>query len=80
MGLGDKTILSVGRDKKQTTQEMIDAMVDGDTGIVSIYYGEEANEEEAEELSGYITEKYPHVEVEIHEGGQPIYYYIISAE
>ncbi len=80
MGLGDKTILSVGRDKKQTTQEMIDAMVDDDTGIVSIYYGEEAKEEEAEELSGYITEKYPHVEVEIHEGGQPIYYYIISAE
>jgi len=80
MGLGDKTILSVGRDKKQTTQEMIDAMIDDDTGIVSIYYGEEAKEEEAEELSGYITEKYPHVEVEIHEGGQPIYYYIISAE
>lgn len=80
MGLGDKTILSVGRDKKQTTQEMINAMVDNDTGIVSIYYGEEAKEEEAEELSGYITERYPHVEVEIHEGGQPIYYYIISAE
>ncbi len=80
MGLGDKTILSVGMDKKQTTQEMIDAMIDDDTGIVSIYYGEEAKEEEAEELSGYITEKYPHVEVEIHEGGQPIYYYIISAE
>lgn len=80
MGLGDKTILSVGRDKKQTTQEMIDAMIDDETGIVSIYYGEEAKEEEAEELSGYITERYPHVEVEIHEGGQPIYYYIISAE
>lgn len=80
MGLGDKTILSVGRDKKQTTQEMIDEMVDEDTGIVSIYYGEEAKEEEAEELSCYITEKYPHVEVEIHQGGQPIYYYIISAE
>ncbi|MDE6904313.1 MAG: DAK2 domain-containing protein [Lachnospiraceae bacterium] len=80
MGLGDKTILSVGRDKKQTTQEMIDEMVDEDTGIVSIYYGEEATEEEAEELSCYITEKYPHVEVEIHQGGQPIYYYIISAE
>lgn len=80
MGLGDKTILSVGRDKKQTTQEMLDAMIDEDTGIVSIYYGEEAKEEEGQELSDYITEKYPHVEVEIHEGGQPIYYYIISAE
>ncbi len=80
MGLGDKTILSVGRDKKQTTQEMIDAMIDDDTGIVSIYYGEEAKEEEAEELSGYITEKYPHVEVEIHEGGQPIYYYVLAVE
>ncbi|MCM1256594.1 MAG: DAK2 domain-containing protein [Roseburia sp.] len=80
MGLGDKTILSVGRDKKQTTQEMLDQMIDEDTGIVSIYYGEEAKEEEGQELSDYITEKYPHVEVEIHEGGQPIYYYIISAE
>lgn len=80
MGIGDKTILSVGEDKKAVTLEMVDAMSEEDSAIVSIYYGEEVTEEEAAELASAIEEKYPDVEVEIKDGGQPIYYYVISVE
>ena len=80
MGIGDKTILSVGADKTVVTQEMVAAMVDEDSSIISIYYGEETPEAEAEQLGAALEEKYPEVEVEIHSGGQPIYYYVISVE
>lgn len=80
MGIGDKEILSVGTDLKATTLEMIDAMVDEDSAIVSIYYGTESNEKDAEAIGAVIGAKYPDVEVEINNGGQPIYYYVISVE
>ncbi|MDY5103507.1 MAG: DAK2 domain-containing protein [Agathobacter sp.] len=80
MGIGDKSILSVGQDLKATTLEMVDEMVDEDSAIVSIYYGEDVSEEAAEEIAADIEEKYPDVEVEINNGGQPIYYYVISVE
>lgn len=80
MGIGDSSILSVGQDLKATTLEMVDAMVDEDSAIVSIYYGTDATEEAAEEIGTVIEEKYPDVEVEINAGGQPIYYYVISVE
>lgn len=80
MGIGDKSILSVGKDLKETTLEMVDAMVDEDSAIVSIYYGSDAEEAAAEALGLAIEEKYPDVEVEINNGGQPIYYYVISVE
>ena len=80
MGIGDKEILSVGTDLKATTLEMIDAMVDEDSAIVSIYYGTESNEEDAEAIGAVIGAKYPDVEVEINNGGQPIYYYVSSVE
>ena len=80
MGIGDSSILSVGQDLKATTLEMVDALVDEDSAIVSIYYGTDATEEAAEEIGAVIEEKYPDVEVEINAGGQPIYYYVISVE
>ena len=80
MGIGDKSILSVGQDLKATTLEMVDEMVDEDSAIVSIYYGEDVSEEAAEEIAAVIEKKYPDVEVEINNGGQPIYYYVISVE
>ena len=80
MGIGDKSILAVGKDLKQTTLEMVDAMVDEDSAIVSIYFGSESSEEKAEEIAYAIEEKYPDVEVEVNDGGQPIYYYVISVE
>lgn len=80
MGIGDKIILSVGTDLKATTLEMVDAMVDEDSAIVSIYFGSDSDEDSANELAAAIEEKYPDVEVEVNDGGQPIYYYVISVE
>ena len=80
MGIGDKSILAVGTDLKAVTLEMVDEMVDEDSAIVSIYFGSDSSEENAEEIAAAIEEKYPDVEVEINDGGQPIYYYVISVE
>ena len=80
MGIGDKSILSVGTDLRATTLEMVDAMGDEDSAIVSIYFGSDSDEDSANELAAAIEEKYPDVEVEVNDGGQPIYYYVISVE
>ena len=80
MGIGDKSILSVGTDLRATTLEMVDAMVDEDSAIVSMYFGSDSDEDSANELAAAIEEKYPDVEVEVNDGGQPIYYYVISVE
>ena len=80
MGIGDKSILAVGKDIKSTTEDMVAEMVDEESAIICIYYGEEVTEEDANALGAALEEKYPEVEVEIHFGGQPIYYYVISVE
>ena len=80
MGIGDKSIFAVGKDIKSTTEDMVAEMVDEESAIICIYYGEEVTEEDANALGAALEEKYPEVEVEIHFGGQPIYYYVISVE
>ena len=80
MGIGDKGILSVGTDMEKTVLEMIGEMIDEDSAILSIYYGEDMNEDSANEIAEKVEEDYPDVEVEVHYGGQPIYYYVISVE
>jgi len=80
MGIGDKGILSVGTDLQEITKEMVDAMMDEDAELVSVYYGEDIMEEDAQMLADEISEKYPSCDVELQYGGQPIYYYIISVE
>ena len=81
MGIGDKGILSVGKDMKSVTVDMIAEMVDEDENeLISIYYGEDISEEDATALSEEIEAKYPDMDVELQYGGQPIYYYIISVE
>ena len=60
--------------------ELIEALMDEDSELISIYYGEDISDEDAEELAGQIEEKYPDVDVELQEGGQPIYYYVLSVE
>ena len=80
MGIGDKGILSVGTDMEKTVLEMIGEMIDEDSAILSIYYGEDMNEDSANEIAEKVEEEYPDVEVEVHFGGQPIYYYVISVE
>lgn len=80
MGIGDRSILSVGDDISQTTFQMIDELVDEDSELISIYYGAEMTSADGEGLADIVSEKYPEVDVEIHFGGQPIYYYVISVE
>ena len=80
MGIGDSGILSVNQDMKQCFAEMVDQMVDEDSAIVSIFYGADVAEAEAQEISGAVEEKYPDLEVELQAGGQPVYYYVVSVE
>ena len=80
MGIGDEGMLAVGEDIADTTVEMIQAMQDEDSEIVSVYYGEGMSGEDADALAEKITEVLPELEVEIYPGGQPVYYYIVSVE
>lgn len=80
MGIGDSGILSVGKDMEAVTKEMVAEMADEDSAIISVYYGEEVEEAAAQKLGAELAEQYPDCEVEVHFGGQPIYYYVISVE
>ncbi len=80
MGIGDKTILSVGKEVAATSLELIQCLADEDSELISLYYGEEIKEEEASALADEIMEMYPNLDVEVHYGGQPIYYYVLSVE
>lgn len=80
MGIGDKTILSVGEEVAATSLELIQCLANEDSELISLYYGEEIKEEEASALADEIMEMYPNLDVEVHYGGQPIYYYVLSVE
>ena len=80
MGIGDSGILAVGKELEETTKELIANLVDDDSELISIYYGEEVSEEDAEKFTEEITELYPDVDVDIQFGGQPIYYYVLAVE
>ena len=80
MGLGDDGILAVGTEIEATTVDTVVAMADENSEMVSVYYGEDTTEEDANALAAKIEEALPEVEVEVYPGGQPVYYYIISVE
>ena len=80
MGIGDSGILSVGVDMSDVTFDMLNKMMNDDLELISIYYGDEVEVSDAEALRDRISEKYPQCDVELQNGGQPIYYYVISAE
>ena len=80
MGIGDHGILAVGKGREAVAKEMVAAMVDEDSEVISIYYGAETSEEAANKLAEELEETYPDCEVEVNMGGQPIYFYIISVE
>jgi len=80
MGIGDKSILSVGTDLEATTLDMVSQLVDEDSAIVTIYYGADMTEDDANAIAEQIEANHPDVEVEVQFGGQPIYYYLISVE
>jgi len=80
MGIGDKTIMAVGADVKDTTLELIRNLANDESELISLYYGNEVSESDASELAEQVMELYPDLDVEIHYGGQPIYYYVLSVE
>lgn len=80
MGIGDHGMLAVGQNVAEVAKEAVAAMVNDETELISIYYGEEFSEEEAEALGEELEEIYDFCDVEVNNGGQPIYYCIISAE
>ena len=80
MGIGDAGILAVNTDIQAVFLDMIAEMVDEDSAIVSIYYGADITEADAEALSSAVEEKFSDLEVELQMGGQPVYYYIASVE
>ena len=80
MGIGDDGILAVGQDVLAVAEEMTDRMMDEDAELISIYYGEDLSEDDAQKLAGRLEEKYPDCDVELNCGGQPIYYCIVSVE
>ncbi len=80
MGIGDKGILAVGKEMRTVTLEMVDAMMDDSLELISIYYGGDVEESDAEQLRDAVAEKYSDCDVELQYGGQPIYHYVISAE
>lgn len=81
MGIGDKSILAVGSQIKETTLAMIaEIMKDSDAELISVYYGADVSDEDAEELRSELEDLYCDCDIELQYGGQPIYYYIISAE
>ena len=80
MGIGDHGMLAVGKEVAAVAKETVEQMVDDETELISIYYGEGFTEEEAEKLAGELEEQYDYCDVEVNCGGQPIYYCIISVE
>ena len=80
MGIGDHGILAVGEGIEDTAAETVKAMADEESEIISIYYGSDVTEEDAQKLADRLEEAYPDLDIEINEGGQPIYYYVISVE
>ncbi|PUF88927.1 MULTISPECIES: DAK2 domain-containing protein [unclassified Geobacillus] len=80
MGLADNKIVAAERDKLSVTKQLLNTLIDEDSEIVTMIYGEEATEEEVEAIVSYIEETYPDVEVEVHNGKQPLYPFIFSVE
>lgn len=80
MGIGDKGIVSVGTDIKSATIDMIDSLIDEESELISIYYGADVTEEDANNIATELKKKYTTVEIEVNYGGQPIYYYVVSVE
>lgn len=80
MGIDDTGIVAVSSHKDRTVLETVEAMVDEDTELLSIYYGCETDRKDAQALKEKIQGKYPSIDIELQDGGQPVYYYLLSAE
>lgn len=80
MGIDDDGIQSVGVDINEVIKELASSMSDDSSELLSIYYGSDVNERDAENIKAMLEKEYPDYEIDVYNGGQPIYYYIISVE
>lgn len=80
MAIGDKGILSVGSETKETAIAALQAMIDQDSELITIYFGSDVDEKDANELFEKVQEEFDSCEIELHNGGQPVYYYLLSVE
>ena len=80
IGLDDKKILAKSHSLEETVLKLIGKMKEDSHQVITLYYGEDVNEEEAAALSEVIAEKYPDCDVDFHNGGQAVYYYILALE
>ena len=80
MGIGDEGIISVEKDLEDCAVALAEGMVDEESGLISVYYGEDVKEGAAEKLVAKLKEKYEGLEIELSSGGQPVYNYIVSVE
>lgn len=80
MGIGDTGILSSGKEITSVVLAMVDKMTEDGVELISIYYGADISEQDAENIHSLLAEKYPEADIELQMGGQPVYYYIISVE
>ena len=80
MGIGDAGILAVQKDLTEVMLQMLDEMVDDDSALISLYYGADVKKRDAVKMKKAVEEKYPSLDVELQEGGQPVYYYVTSVE
>ena len=80
MGIGDAGILSVGQSVEDTAKDMLAQLVDEDSELISLYYGQDVLPEDAEKFAQTLEDIYPDIDIDVHMGGQPIYYYVLSVE
>lgn len=80
IGLSDKQIVSTGTDMKTVVNQLAESLYDKSVSVMTVYYGSDISEEDASEISDMLAEKYTDCDVLLQRGGQPVYYYTISAE
>ena len=80
IGLGEGKLLSAGDDVDDITTKLIESLVDEDSAIITLFYGEDTKKEDAEALQEALEEKFEDIDIELYYGGQPIYYYLVSVE
>ena len=80
IGLGEKQIVAKGADVNEVCEKTIEKLITDESMMITLFYGKEVQEAEANALAEKLAEKYPDLEVDVHMGGQPLYYYLISVE
>ena len=80
IGIAEKELIAAGDEVDEVTKKLVEKLVDEDSAIITLFYGDDVTEEQAEELRRELEEKFEDIDVELYYGGQPLYYYLISVE